>query len=586
MAVRKTKIVCTLGPATDDPKVMEQLMRSGMNVARLNFSHGTHEEQQMRIDELKAAREKLGLPVALLLDTKGPEIRIGDMKDGGVQLKEGQTLTLTPEKIEGTAERVSIGYPDLADDLHVDDTVLFDDGLIVCKVKAIKGREIRLLVQNSAVLKSKKSLNIPGVNINMPYVSEADRRDLEFGVKNDVDFVAASFVRTPYDVMEIRKILEELGGRDTHIIAKIENGQGVENIDEIIKVSDGIMVARGDMGVEIALEELPNIQKLLIKKCYKAGKKVITATQLLDSMIRNPRPTRAETTDVANAIYDGTSAIMLSGETAIGKYPVQAVETMSRIAVSTEAHIDYKARFAKEANLSTPNVTDAISHATCTTAHDLGAAAIIAVTKGGNTARMISKFRPVCPIISPTTSEKIWRQLSLSWGVVPVKSEEKYTTDTLFDYAVELSVGTGIVQKGDIVVITGGIPVGVSGNTNTLKVHLVGDVLVQGSGVNELSVSGKLCVAKDEKELAKKFQDGDIIVMPKTSNLVIDILRHCSGIITEEEGVSSHGAVVGITLDIPVVTGAKGATKILKSGTTVTMDSARGLVYGGVVKLL
>lgn len=586
MAVRKTKIVCTLGPATDDPKVLEQLMRSGMNVARLNFSHGTYEEQQKRIDMLKAVRKKLDLPIAMLLDTKGPEIRIGDMKDGGAQLKAGQTLTLTPEPMEGTAEKVSVSYPNLADDLHVDDTVLFDDGLIVCKVKAIKGRDIQLSVQNAAMLSSKKSLNIPGVNINMPYVSERDRKDLEFGVKNDVDFVAASFVRTPYDVMEVRKILEDLGAGDTDIIAKIENGQGVENIDEIIKVSDGIMVARGDMGVEIALEELPNIQKMLIEKCYKAGKKVITATQMLDSMIRNPRPTRAETTDVANAIYDGTSAIMLSGETAVGKYPVQAVETMSRIAVSTETHIDYKERFEQEATLSTPNVTDAISHATCTTAHDLGAAAIIAVSKGGNTARMISKFRPVCPIISPTTSEKVWRQLNLSWGVVPLQCEEQYSTDALFEYAVELSVKTGIVEKGDIVVITGGIPVGVSGNTNTLKVHLVGDVLVQGTGVNDLSVSGKICVAKDEKELANHFQDGDIIVMPKTSNLVIDILRRCSGIITEEEGVSSHGAVVGITLDIPVVTGAKGATDILKSGTVVTMDSTRGLVYGGVVKLL
>ncbi len=586
MVVRKTKIVCTLGPATDNPKVMEKLMRAGMNVARINFSHGTYEEQQKRIDGFKAVREKLDLPIALMLDTKGPEIRIGDVAGGGVQLEEGQTLTLTPEKIEGTAQRVSIGYPDLAEDLHVDDTVLFDDGLIVCTVKAIKKKEIQLLVHNSAVLKSKKSLNIPGVNINMPYVSEADRRDLEFGIQNDIDFVAASFVRTPYDVMEIRKVLEELGGNNVDIIAKIENGQGVENIDEIIKASDGIMVARGDMGVEIALEELPHIQKMLIEKCYKAGKKVITATQMLDSMIRNPRPTRAETTDVANAIYDGTSAIMLSGETAIGKYPVQAVETMSKIAVCTEMNINYKERFEQEADLSTPNVTDAISHATCTTAHDLGAAAIIAVTKMGNTARMISKFRPVCPIISPTTSEKIWRQLNLSWGVVPVKGVEKYTTDALFDYAVELSVGTGIVKKGDIVVITGGIPVGVSGNTNTLKVHLVGDVLVQGSGVNDLSVSGKLCVAKDEKELVQDFQDGDIIVMPKTSNLIIDILRRCSGIITEEEGISSHGAVVGITLNVPVITGAKGATKILKSGTTVTMDSSRGLVYGGVVKLL
>jgi len=460
--MRRTKIVCTLGPATDNPEVLRKMMENGMNVARLNFSHGTHEEQQKRVDIFKKIRDELNLPVALLLDTKGPEIRIGNFIDHEVELKEGQTFVLTTREVEGTNEIVSVTYSELHNDVSRGNKILIDDGLIELVVQDIQDRDMICTVKNGGKISNHKGINVPGAAIKIPYLSEKDKEDILFGIKNDVDFIAASFVRTAYDVLEIRKVLEKNGGSDIQIIAKIENREGVNNIDEIIKVSDGIMVARGDMGVEIPLEELPIIQKLLIEKCYKAGKKVITATQMLDSMIRNPRPTRAETTDVANAIYDGTSAIMLSGETAVGKYPVESLITMSRIAERTESSIDYKKRFSMEQFNVVPNVTNAISHATCTTAHDLGAAAIISVTKTGHTARMVSKFRPSCPIIATTVSKKVYRQLALSWGVYPMLSDLKETTDELFEEAVDRALESGIVKNGDLVVITAGVPVGVS----------------------------------------------------------------------------------------------------------------------------
>jgi len=584
--MRRTKIVCTLGPATDNINVLRKLMENGMNVARLNFSHGTYEEQQKRIDNFKKIRNELKLPVALLLDTKGPEIRIGNFKDKSVELKEGQRFTLTTREVEGNNEIVSVSYQGLHNDVFRGNRILIDDGLIELVVEEVNGRDIVCTVKNGGKISNHKGVNVPGVAIKMPYLSKKDEEDILFGIKNDFDFVAASFVRTAYDVLEIKKLLEKNGGNDMQIIAKIENREGVDNIDDIIKISDGIMIARGDMGVEIPLEELPVIQKMLIEKCYKAGKKVITATQMLDSMIRNPRPTRAETTDVANAIYDGTSAIMLSGETAVGKYPLESLITMARIAERTENSIDYKKRFALSQFNLVPNVTNAISHATCTTAHDLGAAAIISVTKTGYTARMVSKFRPDCPIIATTVSEKVYRQLALSWGVYPMLSELKETTDELFEEAVDRALESGIVKNGDLVVITAGIPVGISGTTNILKVHLVGHVLVEGIGINNLSVSGNLCVAKSEEEALREFNDGDILVIHSTTNSLLPILKKASGIITEEGGVTSHAAVVGLTLDIPVITGAKGATKILRSGTTVTIDSSRGLVYSGVAKVL
>lgn len=584
--MRRTKIVCTLGPSTDDPEILRQLMLSGMNVARINFSHGGPTDQLDRINEFKRIRKETGLHVALLLDTKGPEIRVREFKNKKVTLQEGQRFTLTSKDVPGDEKQVSITFAHLPQDVKKGDAILIDDGLIAMEVEKTTSTDVICTVKNGGELSSNKSINVPDVMINMPYVSEKDRNDILFGIQQDFDFIAASFTRNAYDILDIRKLLNQNGGKDIQIIAKIENRGGVDNIDDIIKVSDGIMVARGDMGVEIALEELPIIQKTLISKCYQSGKKVITATQLLDSMIRNPRPTRAETTDVANAIYDGTSAIMLSGETAVGKYPVESVRTMSRIAERAEAAIDYVKEFEGVTIDSDKNVTNAISHATVTTAHDLGASAIVTVTRAGHTARMVSKYRPQCPIIATALSEKVCRQLNLSWGVCPVLSEEKTTTDDVFDQAVDCALGTGIVKNGDIVVITGGMPVGVSGTTNLLKVHLVGHVLVEGEGVNQMSVSGSLCVVKSLQQAMKDFKDGDILVAEKTTNEFLPILRRVGGIIVEQEGTANHAAIVGLTLDVPVITGAKNATSILKTGTIVTMDSNRGLVYSGVTKVL
>ncbi|MBE7029929.1 MAG: pyruvate kinase [Ruminococcaceae bacterium] len=584
--MRKTKIVCTLGPATNDPAILRALMENGMNVARLNFSHGTHAEHQKSIDLFKKIRDEVGMPVALLLDTKGPEIRICSFADGSVELKTGEKFILTTEQVVGDATRVSVTYANLTDDVSVGTRILIDDGLIELVVEQIEGSDIHCKVQNGGFLSNNKSINIPGTSIRLPYMSEKDRSDILFGIKNDVDFIAASFVRNAYDVLEIRKILEKNGGNDIQVIAKIENNEGVVNIDDILKVSDGIMIARGDMGVEIPFEDLPSIQKLLIEKCYRAGKKVITATQMLDSMIRNPRPTRAETTDVANAVYDGTSALMLSGETAIGKFPLDALRAMAKIAEKTEGAINYKKRFYALGLADSQSVTKAISHATCTTAMDLGATAIITVTKSGLTARMVSSYRPICPIIATTTIQKVYRQLALSWGVIPVMSEEQTNTDDLFDHAVDCAVSTGYVKNGDLVVITGGMPLGISGTTNTLKAHLVGHVLVEGTAATGLSGTGNLCVAKSPSDALRDFNDGDILVIETTSNDLLPILKKAGGIITEAEGLTTHAAVVGMTLEIPVITGAANATTILKSGTIVTIDGNRGLVYSGITKIL
>lgn len=585
-SMRRTKIVCTLGPATDDENVLREMMKSGMDVARVNFSHGNSTDQLERIEAFKRIRDELGMHIALLLDTKGPEIRIKCFKKKEIELKEGQKFTLTTNDIEGDESIVSVTYADLPKDIKKGDRLLIDDGLIALEAERITKSDIICTVKNGGKLSNYKSINIPGVMISMPYISEKDKTDVLFGIEQDFDFIAASFVRTAYDVIEMRKLLNENGGKSIQIIAKIENGSGVEHIQDILRVSDGIMVARGDMGAEIDLAQLPIIQKELIHQCYKAGKKVITATQMLDSMIRNPRPTRAETTDVANAIYDGTSAIMLSGETAVGKYPVESVRTMSKIAERAEAAIDYEKEFDAEAIDFEKNVTNAISHATCTTAHDLGATAIVTVTRMGHTARMVSKYRPQCPIIAPCFNRKVCRQMSLSWGVFPVYTQEKQTTDEVFDQAVDCALQTGLVKNGDVVIITGGMPVGVSGTTNMLKVHLVGHILVNGEGVNHLATSGSLCVVNTLQQALSDFNDGDIIVAHETDNEFLPLLKRASGIIVEEDGASSHAAIVGMTLDIPVITGAKGATRILKSGTVITMDANRGLVYSGVTKVL
>ena len=580
--MRKTKIICTLGPAVDDEKILRSMIEEGMDVARLNFSHGSHEEHLKRVNTFKNVRAEVGKPVALLLDTKGPEIRLGIFEGGGAELYANETFILTTREILGNNEKVSVSYDKLPRCVNKDDRILLDDGLIELIVTETTDTDIICRIINGGIIKDKKGVNVPGVKLDMPYLSEKDIDDIKFAIEHDFDYIAASFTRKASDIIDIKTILEENGGQDIQIIAKIENGEGVENIDEILMVSDGLMVARGDMGVEIDYNELPRIQKMLIKKSMIHGKKSITATQMLDSMIFKPRPTRAEICDVANAIYDGTSAIMLSGETSVGKYPVESVKTMAKIAESTEASIHYKKRFHEmELNESISNVTNAISHATCTTAHDLDAAAIITLTVTGTTARMISKFRPACPIIGCTTNEKVCRQLSMSWGVIPVLFEEKENSDELFEHAVEKAVETGIVKSGDLVVLTAGLPMGIPGMTNILKVHMVGNILLKGTGVTKKTAIGTLCVCKNEEEAMKNFNGGEILVIPETTNNLMSILRRAKGIITEKSGLTSHAAIVGLSLDIPVICGAEHATKILRSGITVTMDAAAGIVYSG-----
>jgi pyruvate kinase len=473
--MKKTKIVCTIGPVSETEEMLKHLISAGMNVARLNFSHGDYAEHGARISRIKRVREELGLPVAILLDTKGPEIRTGDFKSQEVFLKEGQEFTLTTRDILGDHSICSISYKGLPDDVKSGDIILIDDGLVELEVQeVVNGEDIRCTVLNNGVVKKHKGINVPGIRINMPPITEKDKADIEFGIQSGIDFIAASFVRTAEDVMAIREVLKQNQAEHIQIISKIENREGINNINDIIGISDGIMVARGDLGVEVPAEELPLIQKEIIRKCNKVGKPVITATQMLDSMIRNPRPTRAEVTDIANAILDGTDAIMLSGETAAGKYPLESVETMSQIARKTEEAIDYVKLLLDRNRETEATVTDAISHATCNIAMSLDASAILTATSSGHTARMVSKFRPKQPIIATTTDERVRRRLCLSWGVYSVLLHSVESTDDLIDKSVSKSLEHGRVKEGDLVVITAGIPVGVGGTTNLIKAHVVG----------------------------------------------------------------------------------------------------------------
>ena len=576
--IRKTKIVCTLGPSTDKGDVLRQLMQEGMNVARFNFSHGSHEEQKARLDKLVALREELDLPVAALLDTKGPEIRLKELKGGKAELKEGQLFTLALGDFVGDASRVAITYEDLHNDVKAGDRILIDDGLIEMKVVRLDGTDIVCEVINGGMISNKKGVTVPNVELSMPFISETDYSDIVFGIENGFDFIAASFTRTADDILQIRKILEEHDCKSVNIIAKIENKQGVDNIDDIIRVSDGIMVARGDMGVEIPMEDVPVIQKILIEKVYKAGKQVITATQMLDSMMKHPRPTRAEATDVANAVYDGTSAIMLSGETAAGDYPVEALQTMVKIASRTEQDINYMSRLKKRSILTNPDITNAIAHATCTTAMDLNASAIITVSNSGRTARMVSKYRPACPIIGCSVNKDVCRKMSLSWGVTPLLVELKHNSDELFDHAVDKAEEMGLIKQGEIVVLTAGVPLGISGTTNMIKVHVAGHILMRGKGLNDKVDSGNMCVVNSAEELKEKFKVGDIIVAKDTCNEMMEQIRLSSGLILEKNSINCHGAIAGLSLDIPVLIGAENATQILKSGAFVTLDGKKGIV--------
>lgn len=581
---KKTKIVCTIGPASESEDILTTLAEQGMNVCRLNFSHGTYEEHQVRIDAIKKVREKLGKPIAILLDTKGPEIRTGKFVEPEVVLSEGETFVITMDEVDGTSQRCSVSYKGLVNDVVPGNKILIDDGLVSLKVEKIEGNDIICTVENAGIIKNNKGVNVPNVKINLPAITEKDRRDIEFGIKNEIDFIAASFVRKAADVLSIREILEEQDVNTIQIISKIENQEGVDNIDEILEVSDGLMIARGDLGVEIPTEDIPIVQKNLIRKCNFLAKPVITATQMLDSMIRNPRPTRAEVTDVANAIFDGTDAIMLSGETAAGKYPVEALKTMSSIAVRTEGILDYEEILKSKVKIRQINITNAISHATCTTAVDLKAKAIITATASGHTARMVSGYRPRAPIIASTYSENVARKMSLIWGVYPVLTKEGNSTDEQFESSIESALEKEYIQSGDLVVITAGVPVGKSGTTNLIKAHIVTDIAVKGVGVGTTNVCGKARLVRSMG--SAEFEEGDILVTMSTDKDLMDLILKAAAIITEEGGLTSHAAVVGVSLGKPVIVSAKGALDEIKEGELITVDAQMGIVYKGKVDML
>ena len=575
--MRKTKIVCTLGPSTDREGVLREMLLAGMNVARFNFSHGSHEEHKARLDKLKALREELNLPVAAMLDTKGPEVRLKTFADGSVMLHAGQEFTLTTEDIVGDENRCSITYAELPQDVKTGDTILLDDGLVRLTVLDTTATAIRCRVENDGVMKNRKGVNIPGVRLSLPYMSQRDREDILFGAEQGFDFVAASFVRTAADVREIRQLLDSVDSK-IRIIAKIENQDGVNNLSEILSVADGIMVARGDMGVEIDFTEIPILQKQMIAQCVACGKPAITATQMLDSMMEHPRPTRAEITDVANAIYDGTSAIMLSGETAAGKYPVEAVQTMDAIAQRTEGEIDYTKRMKGLAGSSRLSIAAATAHAACTTAADIGADAVITVSQRGTTAQMVSRFRPATTVVACLLDEQVRRQMSLYFGVVPLMMPYASSTDELVDFAVEAAEKGGLVHQGDLVVVTAGVPVGVAGTTNMIRIHLVGGFLLNGVGIGTKNACGPLCVCRSQEDVAAKFHPGDVLAVPYTTNDLLPYLRQAAAVISEESGVNSHAATVGLTLDKAVIVGATGATQRLKDGIMVSVDCSRGVV--------
>ena len=574
--MRKTKIVCTLGPSTDREGVLREMIRAGMNVARFNFSHGTHAEHKARLDALKALREELDAPVAAMLDTKGPEVRLKDFAGGRVHLTAGQEFTLTTVQVEGDAHRCSITYGELPGDVKAGDTILLDDGLVRLTVLETSETEIRCRVENDGNMKNHKGVNVPGVRLNMPYMSQQDRDDLLFGAEQGFDYVAASFVRSAADVRELRHVLDKAGSR-MRIIAKIENQEGVSNLPEILDAADGIMVARGDMGVEIDFAEIPLIQKNMIARCVACGKPVITATQMLDSMIENPRPTRAEITDVANAIYDGTSAIMLSGETAAGRYPVEAVKTMDAIARKTESSIDCS-RVAVLPAHTHLSVTAATAHAACTTAEDIGADAILTVSQGGITAQMVSRFRPEATVVALLLDPQIRRQMALYWGLVPIMMKRAENSDELVHSAVETAQRAGLVKHGDLVVITAGVPVGVSGTTNMIRIEQVGGALVNGTGIGDGTVSGPLCVCRTPEEVPHKFRAGDVLVVPYTNNDLLPYMKEAAAVISEEISPEGHTATVGLLLHKPVIIGAVHATRRLSDGVQVSVDCARGIV--------
>ena len=585
--MRKTKIVCTIGPASESEEMLEKLMNAGMNVARLNFSHGSHEEHKARIDTIRKVAKRLNKTIGLLLDTKGPEIRTHNMKDGLIVLEKGKEVIVSMNEVEGTPEKFSVTYENLINDVNIGSYILLDDGLVELQVKEInkdKG-EVKCDILNTGELKNKKGVNLPGVKVNLPGITDKDADDIRFGIKENVDFIAASFVRRPSDVLDIRQILEEEKAEIT-IFPKIENQEGIDNIEEILEVSDGLMVARGDMGVEIPPESVPMVQKDLIRKCNKLGKPVITATQMLDSMQRNPRATRAEASDVANAIYDGTDAVMLSGETAAGQYPEEAVKTMRNIAVSAEAAQDYKKLLSDRTKLVETSLVNAIGVSVAHTALNLNVKAIVAATESGSTARTISKYRPHSDIIAVTPSEKTARQCAIVWGVNPVVKEGRKTTDALLNNAVATAIETGRVSNGDLIIITAGVPTGEKGTTNMMKIHLVGDEIAKGQGVGRGSVVGHAIVADSASDLEGKDLSDKVIITNSVDETLVPYVEKAIGLITEENGITSPSAIIGLEKGIPTVVGVEQATKEIKNDMLVTLDASQGKVFEGYANVL
>ncbi|PAV30398.1 pyruvate kinase [Virgibacillus profundi] len=586
--MRNTKIVCTIGPASESIETLEQLIESGMNVARLNFSHGDYEEHGNRIKNIRKAAENSGKTIAILLDTKGPEIRTGNFEDGQAELVQGSTVFIAMNEVQGSAERFSITYDGLIDDVHIGSKILLDDGLIELEVMDIdhQNKELKTQALNSGLIKNKKGVNVPNVSVNLPGITDKDAKDIEFAIEQDLDFIAASFVRRPSDILEIKELLEKHDANNINIIPKIENQEGVDNIDSILEVSDGLMVARGDLGVEIPAEDVPLVQKELIKKCNTAGKPVITATQMLDSMQRNPRPTRAEASDVANAIFDGTDAIMLSGETAAGIYPVESVQTMSNIALKAESGLDHKSILTQRSRSVDMTITDAISQSVTHTAMNLGVSAILTPTESGHTARMISKYRPKAPIVAVTFSEKVNRQLSLVWGVHAVAGKRTDSTDEMLEVAIERGLSTNLFTRGNRVIITAGVPIGESGTTNLLKVHVIGDVIAKGQGIGRRSAYGRAVVAKNAEEAISKVNEEDILVTFGTDRDMMPAIEKASGLITEEGGLTSHAAVVGLSLGIPVIVGVRDVFNLIQDGQDITIDGAKGDIFKGHTSVL
>ncbi len=585
--MKKTKIVATIGPASDSEETLKALLTAGVNVCRLNFSHGTHEEHQVRIDRIKKVREELGLYTAIMLDTRGPEIRIKQFESQSIRVVRGQQFTLTTREITGNETICSVTYKNLANEVQPNDRILIDDGLIELKVDEIKdGTDIVCTVMTDGPVSNNKGINIPGVKIRLPFLSNNDIEDLRFGVQQKVDFIAASFTRNPEDILSIRKILEEENGHSIQIIAKIENQEGLDSLDKILEVADGIMVARGDLGIEIPPEQIPLVQKMIIRKTLQASKPVITATQMLESMTHNMRPTRAEVTDVANAIFDGTSAIMLSGETAAGKYPVKTVKVMHDIAVTTENALDYQKLLTEAAYSNSITTGNALAHAACAMALEMNAQVIITATSSGDTPRNISKYKPKVPIVAITPYEETARRLSLNWGVFPILTKYFESTDEMFDTCIEEAKKHGYINEGEIAVLTAGIPIGLAGSTNLLKVETVGKILVKGKGTGVPSViTGRVRIIETIKDLLADFKDNDIIVAHKTNDEMNSFIERASAVITESGNLSGHAAIMGMLLSKPTVVGAKEITKLLKNDDIITLNGKTGLVVKGSAAL-